>query len=165
MNRLRFAFHAAALCACTVVLAAKVPITHEQMWKMKRLGPPVVSPDGRWAVFSVTSPAYDSKETSSDLWLMPASGSAEPRQITFTRGAESGPEWSPDSSRLVFSAKREGDAVNIEIERQTQVFVDTVREAVDERLGALAPLLEQWLRTQGRTLDEVGHVGLPPALK
>lgn len=109
MNRLRFAFHAAALCACTVVLAAKAPITHEQMWKMKRVGPPVVSPDGRWAVFSVTSPAYDSKETSSDLWLMPASGSAEPRQITFTRGAESGAEWSPDSSRLVFSAKREGD--------------------------------------------------------
>ena len=78
----------------------------------------------------------------------------------------------PETLRqTTFAAKREGDAVNIEIERQAQVFVDTVREAVDERLGALAPLLEQWLRAQGRTLDEVsdgghgGHAGLPPALK
>lgn len=109
MKRLRFAFHAVALCAVTAALAAKAPITHEQMWKMKRVGAPEVSPDGRWAVFPVTLPAYESKDTSTDLWLMPADGSVEPRQITFTRGSEGGPAWSPDSSRLVFSAKREGD--------------------------------------------------------
>ncbi|MFM8736204.1 MAG: hypothetical protein ACKOGB_00595, partial [Betaproteobacteria bacterium] len=35
--------------------------------------------------------------------------------------------------------KAEGDAVHIEIERTTQVMVDTVRQAVDERLGPLMP--------------------------
>lgn len=68
----------------------------------------------------------------------------------------------PETLRqTTFALKRVGDSVNIEIERQTQVFVDTVREAVEERLGALAPLLEQWLRAQGRSLDDVGR---PPAL-
>src|ERR1700755_2270359 len=49
--------------ACQLVSAqAKVPITHESMWLLKRTGAPVVSPDGKWVVFSLTEPAYDEKE-------------------------------------------------------------------------------------------------------
>ncbi|MBU6257796.1 MAG: riboflavin synthase subunit alpha [Burkholderiales bacterium] len=63
----------------------------------------------------------------------------------------------PETLRMtVFGAKAIGDGVNIEIERQTQVFVDTVRDAVAERLGALQPALEALLRQQGLSLD------LPP---
>ena len=29
----------------------KVPLTHETMWMMKRVGAPVPSPDGKWVVF------------------------------------------------------------------------------------------------------------------
>jgi riboflavin synthase len=70
----------------------------------------------------------------------------------------------PETLRMTtFAAKREGDRVNIEIERQTQVFVDTVREAIDERLGPLVPLLEQWLRERGGSLDEWARPAkLPP---
>lgn len=106
---LHTAFLAILLVAAPAALVGKSPITHEQMWKMKKVGAPIPSPDGKWVVFSVGSPAYDSKDVSSDLWLMPAGGSVPPRQITFTRGTESGPGWSPDSNRIVFSAKREGD--------------------------------------------------------
>ncbi|MCW5636661.1 MAG: riboflavin synthase subunit alpha [Rubrivivax sp.] len=70
----------------------------------------------------------------------------------------------PETLRMTtFAAKREGDRVNIEIERQTQVFVDTVRAAIDERLGPLVPLLEQWLRERGGSLDEWARPAkLPP---
>ena len=69
----------------------------------------------------------------------------------------------PETLRqTTFAGKREGDPVNIEIERQTQVFVDTVRQAIDERLGPLMPLLEQWLRERGQSLDEVAQ---PPVLR
>ena len=37
-----------------------------------------------------------------------------------------------------FGGKQPGDALHIEIDRQTQVFVDTVRDAIDERLGPSA---------------------------
>lgn len=87
------------------------PITHEDIWLMKRVGAPAISPDGKWIAFPVTNPAYDEKDQSSDLWLAPADGSAAARQITFTKSAESGAAWSPDSRRLAFSTKREGDEV------------------------------------------------------
>jgi riboflavin synthase len=66
----------------------------------------------------------------------------------------------PETLRMTtFGDKARGDAVHIEIERQTQVFVDTVRDAVEERLGPLVPLLEGLLRQQGKSLDDLS----PPA--
>jgi riboflavin synthase len=56
----------------------------------------------------------------------------------------------PETLRATtFAAKAAGDALNIEIERSTQVMVDTVRDAVDERLGPLMPALTALLRERG----------------
>jgi dipeptidyl aminopeptidase/acylaminoacyl peptidase len=101
-----------ALAAPNTATVAKQPLTHETMWLMPRVGGPVVSPDGKWVVFSVTNPSYDEKEQSTDLWVVPADGGTAPRQITFTRSGESEVAWAPDSRRIAFSAKREGDEVN-----------------------------------------------------
>jgi riboflavin synthase len=50
----------------------------------------------------------------------------------------------PETLRMTtFADKREGDALNIEIERQTQVIVDTVRAAVDEQLAPYRAMLDQ----------------------
>lgn len=91
--------------------AGKVPLTHEAMWLMKRVGPATPSPDGKWVVFSLIEPAYDDKDQVTDLWIVPGDGSASPRRLTFSKSGESGVSWSPDSRRLAFSAKREGDEV------------------------------------------------------
>lgn len=91
--------------------AQKKPLTHELMWNMKRVGPPLASPDGKWVVFSLIEPAYDEKDQVSDLWIVPTDGSAKPRRLTFSKSGESGTAWSPDSRRLAFSAKRDGDDV------------------------------------------------------
>jgi riboflavin synthase len=59
----------------------------------------------------------------------------------------------PETLRMtVFGQKRVGDAVNIEIERQTQVVVDTVRSMLQETLGPLLPALETLLAQQGKSL-------------
>jgi len=56
----------------------------------------------------------------------------------------------PETLRMTtFAAKQPGDALNIEIERSTQVIVDTVRAAVQERLGPLMPALEALLAERG----------------
>jgi len=89
--------------------AQKHPITHEDVWLMKRTGPAVVSPDGKWAVTSVVDPSYDAGKTASDLWLVTLDGTTPPRRLTFTIAPEAGPVFSPDSKRLAFSTKREGD--------------------------------------------------------
>ncbi len=60
----------------------------------------------------------------------------------------------PETLRMTtFASKAVGDALNIEIDRATQVVVDTVRDAVAERLGQLAPMFEQWMQAQGLSLE------------
>lgn len=98
------------LLLASLCLPAKKPITHEAMWLLKRVGAPSPSPDGKWVVFPVTQPAYDPKDQSTDLWLVPGDGSAPPRQITHTRATESSPVWSPDGRHLAFITTREGDS-------------------------------------------------------
>lgn len=103
------------LFAC-VLSAQKTPLTHETLTLMKRVGSPSVSPDGRWVVFSVTEPSYDTKEQVADLWIVPADGSAKPRKITSMKAGESDPVWSPDSRRIAFAAKRDAD-------EQSQIYL------------------------------------------
>ena len=90
--------------------APKQALTHEAIFLMERVGAPAVSPDGKWAVAPVTEPAYDEKKEIVDLWIVPVNGSAKPRRLTFTKAAESGPAWSPDSRKLAFSSRRHADA-------------------------------------------------------
>jgi riboflavin synthase len=68
----------------------------------------------------------------------------------------------PETLRVTtFADKQVGAAVNIEIERATQVVVDTVRDAVEERLGPLLPALERLLREQGHDLAELAAPATP----
>ncbi|MBI5768650.1 MAG: S9 family peptidase [Verrucomicrobia bacterium] len=111
--------------------AARRPITHEDLWLMKRVGAPVPSPDGKWAVVSVMQPAYDAKEAASDLWLVSLDGAAAPRQLTQTRTPESGADWSPDGTKVAFSAKRDGDDA-------AQIYVLTLSGGEAERVTSLS---------------------------
>ena len=112
----RFPRHCAALALLfavtgmpvTAAAEKKIP-THEDIWLMKRVGPPQVSPDGRWIVASVVEPSYDDNSQLSDLWLIDTSARNSSRRLTSTRRPETGVIWSPDSRRIVFSAQRDGD--------------------------------------------------------
>ena len=48
-----------------------------------------------------------------------------------------------------FELKNAGSAINVEIERGTQVVVDTVRATLEEKLGVLLPALEALLIKNG----------------
>jgi len=60
----------------------------------------------------------------------------------------------PETLRMTtFADKAPGATVNLEIERATQVMVDSVRDAVDERLGPLLPALRGVLAERGIDVD------------
>jgi riboflavin synthase len=62
----------------------------------------------------------------------------------------------PETLRMTtFGDKTVGDAVHIEIERSTQVIVDTVRDALDEKLGPILPVLEAIARERGIELTQL----------
>ncbi|MGW4795092.1 S9 family peptidase [Nonomuraea sp. NPDC004297] len=65
------------------------------------LGAPTISPDGTYAIVSVTRPDLDADEYRGGLWLVPTDGSAEPRRLT--RGPrDTDPAYSPDGAWLAF---------------------------------------------------------------
>jgi dipeptidyl aminopeptidase/acylaminoacyl peptidase len=88
---------------------ARKPITHETLWMMKRVGAPLVSPNGQWVVYSVTEPSYEKDKSVSDLWLVAADGQKPAHRLTNTKATEADVAWSPDSSSIAFATKREGD--------------------------------------------------------
>ena len=93
------------------------PVTHEDVWLMKRLGAPTLSPDGTMAVVSVTEPSYEEDGTVSDLWLIHVDGSEQPQRLTATASGESGVDWRPDGGMIAFSATRGDD------DAKAQIFV------------------------------------------
>jgi dipeptidyl aminopeptidase/acylaminoacyl peptidase len=127
-----------AVATLAVAQPARRAITHEDVWLMKRVGAPSPSPDGRWVVFSVNEPAYDPKDQRVDLWIKALNDDSPARQITFSKPGESSLAWSPDSRRLAFVAKREGDEV-------AQVYVldlaagGEAERITDIHLGARSP--------------------------
>lgn len=137
-----FVLFSALLLLCAALQAqepARRAITHEDVWLMKRVGTPAVSPDGTWVVFSVVEPAYEERDQSSDLWLARTDGSAAPRRLTWTRRGETGAAWSPNSRQIAFSSRREDDEVE-------QIYVMGVAEGGEPRritdlaAGARAPV-------------------------
>jgi dipeptidyl aminopeptidase/acylaminoacyl peptidase len=82
--------------------------TNEDLRHLKALGAPLLSPDGRLVLFTVTEATADGGK--SHLWLAPATGSDKARQITFSAPAdqrgERGAQWAPDGSAIYFIAKR-----------------------------------------------------------
>src|SRR5262249_24330680 len=119
--------------------ASRHPITHENVFLMTRTSRPVVSPDGRWILYNVAQPSYDPAQSSSDLWIVAPDGASPPRRLTATKEAESGAAWSPDSQRIAFGAKREGDAAE-----QIYVVAASGGEAKRMTAGATGASNPRW---------------------
>jgi dipeptidyl aminopeptidase/acylaminoacyl peptidase len=150
---------AVALLGCVCAQAADLrPVTHEDVFLAKRVSAPVPSPDGRWVVFTVAEPAYADKDKLSDLWLVPADGSAPARRLTNSRSGESDVAWSEDSRRIVFAAKRDGDEA-AQIYMLDLAFGGEARRLTNAKTGARSPVLSP----DGASLAFVSDVPDDPA--
>jgi dipeptidyl aminopeptidase/acylaminoacyl peptidase len=87
---------------------AKRPLTFNDLIKLHRLAGPAVSPDGKWAVFAVTTPDLEANRGVSNIWMVSTSGD-DPIQLTQS-GRDSSPSWSPDGKTLAFLSAREGSS-------------------------------------------------------
>ncbi|PYI99888.1 MAG: S9 family peptidase [Verrucomicrobia bacterium] len=74
------------------------------MMKLKRVGAPVPSPDGKWVVFDCIDVDLEANTKISHLWIVPANG-GESRRLNPTPNHEERPRFSPDGKRLIWTSK------------------------------------------------------------
>ncbi len=67
----------AALFALPAAAQAKHPFTFEDMMKLKRVGEPVPSPDGKWVLFSVMDVDLAANKKTPHIWIVPLAGGQE----------------------------------------------------------------------------------------
>ena len=123
------AFYLAGATAARCAEAAAAPslITAADLFNVKQLETPALSPDGRWVAYVVRSiePKPDAPSVAkassfakatgdrsegekpeysyrTQLWMAAVDGKSPPRQLTFGAARNSSPAWSPSGDRLAF---------------------------------------------------------------
>jgi len=84
------------------------PIAVEDLFALKRVSDPQISPDGKSVAYVLTTVDLQANSTSSTIWIAPTSGGA-PRQLTTTTKKDRHPRFSPDGRRILFESNRSGE--------------------------------------------------------
>ncbi len=84
---------------------AKHPFTFEDMMKLKRVGEPVPSPDGKWVLFSAVDVDLAANKKTPHIWIVPLAGGPERVLIGDQDGDR--PRWAPDGKRFAFISNKE----------------------------------------------------------
>jgi dipeptidyl aminopeptidase/acylaminoacyl peptidase len=91
-----------------VAAGEKNPWTPEDIWKLKGVADPQLSPDGMWVAYVVSVTDFEENKRNSDIWIVPAAGGEAKRMTTSEKGDNS-PRWSPDGTRIAFLSGRDGE--------------------------------------------------------
>jgi dipeptidyl aminopeptidase/acylaminoacyl peptidase len=100
---------AATLAAVSPAAQGPRPMTFLDMRHMRNVGAPTPSPDGRWLLYTLSTPDWKEAKSQTDLYLVSMQqGVSSTRQMTFTREKnESSPQWVRDGRAFFFLSNRE----------------------------------------------------------
>jgi dipeptidyl aminopeptidase/acylaminoacyl peptidase len=83
-------------------------LTVDDMFEIRRVGDPQVSPDGKWVAYTVTTTSLEDEKSETRIWMIPVSG-GDPIPMTGEGYSATRPRWSPDGKYLSFTASK-GDS-------------------------------------------------------
>ncbi|HWP37764.1 MAG TPA: S9 family peptidase [Gemmatimonadales bacterium] len=125
-------------CLAALFLAVRPPtilvsqvqrtLAVSDLFAIRSVGDPQLSPDGQWVAYSVTTTSLEDEKSETRIWMVPAAG-GDAIPMTSTGYSASRPRFSPDGKFLTFLASRGENA-------KTQVW------ALNRLGGEAQPLTE-----------------------
>ncbi|HEY3381093.1 MAG TPA: S9 family peptidase [Vicinamibacterales bacterium] len=85
---------------------AKRAVGLDDLARIRTVGDPQVSPDGRWIAYTVGTIDAEKDKRDTDLWMAGWDGAQQIRLTATTDSSESTPRWSPDNRYLAFLTSR-----------------------------------------------------------
>jgi dipeptidyl aminopeptidase/acylaminoacyl peptidase len=113
----------------TAFAQAKHPFTFEDMMKLKRVGEPEVSPDGKWVIFSVVEVDLEANTKTPHIWIVPVGAAPEggnqeksgvphvspnlragggTERVLIPEQDGDRPRWAPNGKRFAFLSTKDG---------------------------------------------------------
>jgi len=91
----------------------KRAMTFLDIIQIKHPSKPDLSPDEKWAIYTISSPDWEKNRRFTDVYITPVSG-GKTKQMTFTKDKnERSPKWYKDSSFFAFLSNRTGNKIQV----------------------------------------------------
>jgi len=92
--------------------AARRAITIDDLFQIKEVHDPQITPDGKWVAYTVTSTDRAEDKTDDRIWMIPAAG-GDALPLTAEGVSSSHPRWSPDGKWLAFLSARDAGETQV----------------------------------------------------
>jgi len=93
------------LCFLSSKIFSQHPIMPSDVYKIKSISDPQVSPDGKWVAYVLATPDSAKDKSNADVWMISWDGT-ESVKLTASPDGENHPRWSPDGKYLTFLSSR-----------------------------------------------------------
>jgi dipeptidyl aminopeptidase/acylaminoacyl peptidase len=106
MRRVSLSF--IALLACTSILAAQAGhvVTPADIVNLKHVSDPQISPDGKLAVYVVTTPMPSGAHRNAHIWIAATDQPANPHPFAMSAATDTDARWAPDGQSIAFLSDR-----------------------------------------------------------
>lgn len=97
-------------------------LTVDDLFRIKQVRDPQVSPDDDWVVYTVTTTNLEKDESETRVWMIPREG-GEPIPMTREGVSSSRPRWSPNGGYLAFVSRRTDQKSEDRVDQKNQVWL------------------------------------------
>jgi len=116
---------------------AKGSLKPTDIYLLKNIGAPMVSPDSKWVAYTLSSVDTAKDKLNSDIWMVSWDGE-QTVQLTNSEEDENNPRWSPDGKYISFVSERNGEKVS-------QIWLMDTRGGEAKKVTSLKGNLDEYI--------------------